>query len=234
MPVLVRVLKFRLRIAAGVNLVLGFMTVLVSVWRRWGQATFSVDDLRLVWTMALASLAGAVLGSLLRKRLAFPVHKWAVCLYLIVIGAWMLYEAYMHAEHVLWNPTGLTRLLAAGGVGFVIAALSGVFGVAGGEMRIPALLYLFAVPIKQAGTLSLLASIPTVAAGAVTDRRIGHLPNSVFVPTAVMAVTSVIGVFIGAAFVSRINTHTTKGLLSAILILATVRMTAMRDGPQSA
>lgn len=229
MPVLVRVLKFPLRIAAGVNLVLGFMTVLVSIWRRWGQATFSADDLRLMAVMAGVSLLGAVMGSLLRKRLVFPVLKWAVCAYLMLIGAWMLYEAYMHAEHVLWNPSGITRLALAGGVGFAIAALSGVFGVAGGEMRIPALLYLFAVPIKQAGTLSLLASIPTVAAGAVTNRRVGHLPNAVFVPTLIMGVTSMIGVFLGAAFVSRIDAHTTKGLLGFILITATVRMTTMRD-----
>jgi hypothetical protein len=34
-------------------------------------------------------------------------------------------------------------------------------------MRIPALPYLFAMPVKIAGTISLMASIPTVAAGAL-------------------------------------------------------------------
>jgi uncharacterized membrane protein YfcA len=37
-------------------------------------------------------------------------------------------------------------------------------------------MYPFAMPIKAAGTISLLVSIPTVAAGALTYRRLGHVP----------------------------------------------------------
>ena len=96
--------------------------------------------------------------------------------------------------------------------------------MAGGEMRIPALIYLFGIPIKPAGTLSLLVSIPTLAGAAITDRRIGHLPNSALAPSLVMGVASILGVLIGAAFIASINTETTKGLLGLILILATIRM----------
>jgi uncharacterized protein len=102
--------------------------------------------------------------------------------------------------------------------------VSGVFGVAGGEMRIPALMYLFGIPIKPAGTLSLLVSIPTVAGAAVTDRRIGHLPNTVLIPALILAASSIVGVLVGAAFVTSISQEATKGVLSVILILATVRM----------
>ena len=109
-------------------------------------------------------------------------------------------------------------------IAFVIAVVSGVFGVAGGEMRIPALMYLFGIPIKAAGTLSLLVSIPTVAGAAVTDRRIGHLPNKVLAPALILAVASIVGVLVGASFVATISQQATKGVLGVILILATVRM----------
>jgi uncharacterized membrane protein YfcA len=93
-------------------------------------------------------------------------------------------------------------------------------------MRIPILLYLFAVPIKDAGTLSLLVSIPTVAAAAVTYRRQGHSPNSVLAIALLMGVGSIMGVFCGAAMLPYVDKHTIKGLLGAILILATVRLAA--------
>jgi uncharacterized membrane protein YfcA len=224
MPVLAQVLKFPLRIAASVNLVIGLATVVVSLWRRWGQITITHDDLRLAAIMAVTSIAGAILGSLLRKRVHVSSFKWAVCVYLLLAGAWMLYEALVHAEHVLMNPSGTLRFVLAGSVAFVIAIVSASFGVAGGEMRIPALMYLFDIPIKAAGTLSLMASIPTVATGAITDRRIGHLPNSALWSALVMAGGSIVGVFIGASFVATVDAAMLKGILGAILILATVRM----------
>jgi uncharacterized membrane protein YfcA len=174
--------------------------------------------------MIVTSIIGAMSGSLLRKRITFPALKWAVSLYLILIGTWMAYEAVTHTEHVLINPAGTTRLALASSVAFVIAALSGVFGVAGGEMRIPALIYLFGVPIKPAGTLSLLVSIPTVVGAALMDRRIGHLPNSAIGPALLMGAASILGVLIGAAFLASTDARTMKGILGVILILATVRM----------
>jgi len=92
-------------------------------------------------------------------------------------------------------------------------------------MRIPALLYLFDVPIKEAGTLSLAVSIPTVAAGALTDRRLGQIPNAVLPIALLMGVSSVLGVLIGAALLPYLDRDMLKGTLGAILLLATVRLT---------
>jgi len=224
MPVLVRSVKFPLRIAAGVNLVIGLATVSVSLWRRWAQRGVVWDEINLAMTLILASLVGSVIGSLLRKRLRFPILKMAVSLYLVLVGGWMMYEAITRTDHVFSGPSGVGRTILAFVIAFVIAVVSGVFGVAGGEMRIPALMYLFGIPIKPAGTLSLLVSIPTVAGAAVTDRRIGHLPNAVIAPALILAASSIVGVLVGAAFVTSISQEAMKGVLGLILILATVRM----------
>ena len=88
-------------------------------------------------------------------------------------------------------------------------------------MRIPALIYLFGLPIKPAGTVSLLVSIPTVAAAALTYRRLGHIPNKVLAVAAVMGVGSIVGVLIGAALLPYIDKHTLKGILGAVLLAAT-------------
>jgi uncharacterized membrane protein YfcA len=80
----------------------------------------------------------------------------------------MVIEAVTHAEHILLESRRSARRAVAVLSDFLVAAASGVLGVAGSEMRIPALMYLFATSVREAGTNSLLASIPTVAAKAVT------------------------------------------------------------------
>src|SRR5678809_271486 len=108
----------------------------------------------------------------------------------------MLYESIFHRDHVLLDPEGYARIVLAAIVALPIAAISGVMGVAGGEMRIPALMYLFALPITTAGTLSLAVSIPTLTAGVLTDLRLGSLPNAVLRIGVLMGIASAGGVLI--------------------------------------
>jgi uncharacterized membrane protein YfcA len=143
----------------------------------------------------------------------------------MVVGLWMLYESIAHVEHVLLEPTGMARWALAALLAFTIAVVSGVLGVAGGEMRIPALLYLFGISIREAGTLSLMISIPTVAAGAFMDRRLGGIPNSALRVAALMGVASAVGVLMGAALLPYADRDLIKGTLGILLLLATVRLT---------
>ena len=223
-PVLIGLLRFPLKLAGGVNLLVGLFTVALSVLRRWGQQSLTLDDFLIVGIMGTVSLAGAAVGVFGRDRMNVRPLRVVVCVYLIVVGLWMLYESIAHVEHVLLQPTGIARWTLAALIGFVIAVVSGVLGVAGGEMRIPALLYLFGVPIVEAGTLSLAVSIPTVAAGAFTDRALGGIPNSMLRIALLLGVTSAMGVLIGAALLPYADRDTIKGALGVVLLLATVRL----------
>jgi uncharacterized membrane protein YfcA len=89
-------------------------------------------------------------------------------------------------------------------------------------MRIPALMYLFAYPVKMAGTVSLFASIPTVAAGALAYRRMGHIPNHALLVALLMGAGSLLGVLIGTSLLPFVDKHTIKGILGAVLLLATL------------
>src|SRR5262245_54840542 len=224
-PVLVRVLGLSLYTAAGVNLLVGACTVALSAYRRLGQRGISEDAVTLTAVMGVASIAGAIIGVTRRHHLRARPLTTVVRIYLIVVGGWMLYEALIGVERVLLSPVGITRWAMAGGFAFVIAAISGVLGVAGGEMRIPVLLYLCAIPIVEAGTLSLLVSIPTVVAGAITDRRIGGIPNTVLPAAAWMGLASAVGVLLGVALIPYASQEAIKGALGAILIGSAIRLT---------
>ena len=220
-PVLIYVLRLPVRVAAGANTVIGLAVVVLGALRRWNQHRWSADDFTLAGVMIVASLVGAALGARWANRLPLRPLKIFVIAYLFVVGAWMIVEALLHAEHTLLNPTGIGRWILAAATAFLIAGMSGALGVAGGEMRIPALIYLFGLPLKPAGTVSLLVSIPTVAAAALTYRRLGHIPNSVLAVAAVMGVGSLVGVLIGAALLPYVDKHALKGILGAVLLAAT-------------
>ncbi|MFI5386386.1 MAG: sulfite exporter TauE/SafE family protein [Fimbriimonadales bacterium] len=223
-PVLLLILRLPVKEAAGANTVIGLIVVVLSVIRRWGHQRLTPDDLTLGAVMAVASIFGATIGARKAHKLPTPLLKKVVCLYLLVVGAWMVVEGLAESEHSLIEPSGWIRWTLAALVGFFIAAASGALGVAGGEMRIPALMHLFAVPVKAAGTISLIASIPTVAAGAFTYRRLGHIPSRVMVLSLLMGGGSILGVFVGASFLPLVDKHTLKTLLGLVLLVAAVCM----------
>jgi uncharacterized protein len=222
MPVLAYLFSHHLKTAAGLNLVVGLVTVCLSLARRWAFHDWSGDDFALMVAFGVPSLFGAWLGVRKAHRLSSSALRVFVSGYLLLVGVWMVIEAISHTEVALLNPSGVLRFLLAALFGFFIAVISGSLGVAGGEMRIPLLLYFFAVPIKAAGTISLMVSIPTVAAGAGAYRRLGHIPNHVLLIAVFMAVGSVVGVFLGVSLVPYSDKHTLKGVLGIILLLATV------------
>jgi uncharacterized membrane protein YfcA len=220
-PVLLHVLHLPVRIAAGANTIIGLAVVALAAVRRLPAHEWEEGQALVAGTMAVASLAGAWLGAKLANCVPVKPLKAFVITYLMLVGTWMVTEAFLHADYVLLDPTGLAQFLLAATTGFAIAAVSGSLGVAGGEMRIPALMYLFALPIKQAGTVSLIVSIPTLAASAVAYRSMGHIPNRVLAVSAIMGAGSLIGVLLGAALLPYVDKHLLKGVLGAILLLAT-------------
>ena len=220
-PVLLHVMKLPVKEAAGANTVIGLFVVVLSVIRRWGQQQPTSDDLTVGLVMAVASILGATIGARQAHRLATPLLRRIICIYLLTVGIWMIVEGLAEVEHSLIEPTGPLRWALAAVVGLLIAAASGALGVAGGEMRIPALICLFALPVKAAGTVSLIASIPTVAAGAFTYRKLGHVPRRVVVLSLFMGVGSILGVLVGASLLPLVDKHAIKVLLGATLLVAT-------------
>jgi uncharacterized membrane protein YfcA len=91
-------------------------------------------------------------------------------------------------------------LLAAIGLGAGI--LSGLFGVGGGIVMVPAMVLLAAMTQQRASATSLASIVPIAAVGAIIFGR----ADSVDLPAAgVLIVGSLIGVQIGARLMSRIG-----------------------------
>ena len=73
-----------------------------------------------------------------------------------------------------------------------------------------------------------LSQQSSVAAGGAAYRKLGELPNR-YLPTAlILAAGSAVGVLIGVSLLSRVDSHSLKGILGAVLLLAAVALLLTR------
>jgi uncharacterized protein len=98
-------------------------------------------------------------------------------------------------------------------LGLTAGVLAGMFGVGGGILFVPTLVLLGLGQLEAQAT-SLLAILPTVAAGAWNQRRYGHLRARTAV---VVGVASILGVEVGARIATSLP-ETALRLLFAVLL----------------
>lgn len=98
-------------------------------------------------------------------------------------------------------------------LGLAAGVMAGLFGVGGGILFVPTLLALGLGQLEAQGT-SLLAILPTAAAGIWNQRRYGHMR----VQTAVLlGVSSIVGVEIGARIVTELPETLLRRLFGVLL-----------------
>jgi len=107
----------------------------------------------------------------------------------------------------------VTTIALALALGLAAGVLSGLFGVGGGILFVPTLVALGLGQIDAQAT-SLLAIIPTVAAGAWNQRRYGHLRVQSAI---VVGLASVAGVEVGARIATGISEGTLRRMFGILL-----------------
>jgi uncharacterized protein len=230
LPILVAVFRYGLRQAVGLNLAISLVTVLAGVTSRilWGHASVSFSLVGNVGLpMAIGGMLGAYWGSSWLARVRDSMLHRTVRWLLLGIGVLLLVESA-----VPWVGAGLSLSATVGAMlgvacGTGIGVVSSLLGVAGGELIIPTLLFLFGVDVKTAGTLSLLISIPTVMVGLWRQRRGVMALKEDFGPLVIpMAVGSIIGASIGGLLVAITRAAIVKILLGLVLVASALRVFA--------
>lgn len=116
-----------------------------------------------------------------------------------------------------------TTVLLAVLLGITAGLLAGFFGVGGGILFVPTLLWLGLSQLDAEAT-SLLAILPTVAAGTW---RQGHYGNVRWRTALVLGVTSILGVVAGVQIATALPEVTLRRLF-AVLLLAVAAQLAWR------
>ena len=126
---------------------------------------------------------------------------------------------------LLRNPM-ILRVISGLVLGLLIGAISGVLGVAGGEVIIPTLILGFGAPIKVAGSLSQMVSIPTVLTGFLRHYRAGSLNDREIAVWLIlpMGLGAIAGGIAGGLLSSLAPSTFLKAVLGVILIASSVKV----------
>jgi hypothetical protein len=119
-------------------------------------------------------------------------------------------------------------IVLAVSLGFAAGVLAGFFGVGGGILFVPTLLGLGLSQIEAEAT-SLLAILPTVAAGTWRQRRYGNVRLRTAL---VLGLASIVGAVVGVQVATALPEDTLRRLF-AILLLAVAAQLAWRTRKSS-
>ncbi len=226
LPAIVGLLGYPLRQAVPINLGVSAFTLGAALMAR--SQTLSLEPV-IQYIPALASLVmGAVLGAFVGPGVALRLRAshfvGLVRGLLVSIGGLLIVEAFLPLG---WetNLRGITAVLAGLAAGVGIGLVSSLLGVAGGELIIPTLIFVYGMAIKEAGTAAILVSLPTVLVGIGRWLRTRTVKwrdelSEVLVP---MATGSVMGAWVGGFLAAVTPGSALKVLLGILLIGSALR-----------
>jgi uncharacterized membrane protein YfcA len=114
----------------------------------------------------------------------------------------------------------VTTVVLAVALGALAGVLAGMFGLGGGILFVPTLVALGLGQLEAQAT-SLLAILPTVAAGAWNQHRYGNLRVQ---PALVMGLASVGGVLAGASIAIALPEDALRTLFALLLLVVAARL----------
>jgi uncharacterized membrane protein YfcA len=206
-PVLVYVLGVGVKQAVPMSLVVVGLSSLFGMLRHLKIRNVS---LRSVALFAPAAVLGSVLGSALALRLSGRLQLTVLAVVLLAAAVQMLRHAEAETPHSPKPPALLAAI--GGGVG----VLTGLVGVGGGFLYVPALSLLGGLGMKKAVGTSL--ALITLSCAAGVAGYLGRVPIDWRI-VAVFSALAFVGVAIGTALVPRVSQAWLRRGFAGLLLL---------------
>lgn len=118
----------------------------------------------------------------------------------------------------------MVEIAIALALGLIAGVLAGLFGVGGGILFVPTLIIVFGLGQVEAQATSLLAILPTVAAGTWRQQSYGNVR---WRAAAVIGTTAIVGVELGVLTATALPEQTLRRLFG-VLVLALAAQLAWR------
>jgi hypothetical protein len=178
-------------------------------------------DLLAGFFIAIGGIAGALLGSALLKKIPIVWLRWMFIVFILLVAARMVLVSPVRGESLEFSV-----LVALGYVvlGLVMGILSGLFGIGGGIIVVPALIGIFAISDLIAKGTSLLVMIPTSAIGTGANWRAGTVDiRAGLIVGAAATAASIPGAALALALPARLS-----GILFGLLLLVVAAQLTVR------
>lgn len=180
-------------------------------------------DFKTGFIFFIGSIPGTMVGAWINKGLDLPSFNLYFGILLIILAIILLVRDYVKPvkwfvehgtkrtyvdesgkEHVYGYPIWFALLLS-----FVVGCMSGMFGIGGGSMIVPAMLILFLFPPHVAVATSMFLVFLTSLVNSASHIYLGNVPWIYTIPV-------IIGAYVGAKFGANLN----KKLQSKTLVIA--------------
>lgn len=221
-PAMVYLLRVRPQRAHGTSLAVVLPAAVAGVYRyqeaghmEWG----------LVLPLAAGGVVGALIGAAVISALGGAVLKRLFGVLVVLMGAAMIALPAGAGQAAALARSGSGSLLT-GVVGLIAGAISGLLGVGGGIVMVPAVAFLLGREQHVAQGVSLAVIIPVSISGALIHYRKGNVvPSLAFW----MSIGAVVGATVIGHMVQRVSAETLRSLFGAFLVAMGVSMVARRS-----
>ncbi|CAN5244158.1 sulfite exporter TauE/SafE family protein [soil metagenome] len=175
-------------------------------------------DLLAAAVISVGAITGSLVGSALLKRLPLAALTWGFVALLVLVAARLLFVEPVRGDPLAFSPGVAVVYLA---LGLVMGVTSGLFGIGGAVIAVPALVAGLGVSDLIAKGTSLTVIVATSITGSLANRRGGLVDvRTALIVGGVAAVAAVGGSYLGLALPPRLSTV----LFAALLVLTAVQL----------
>lgn len=181
--------------------------------------------------IAAGGVAGAVFGARAAGAMRSSTLRRVFAAFLVLVSARLamtgLNQTLSHGTQAsLFAQHTAAYWAAVVATGIVTGFVSGLFGVGGGTVMIPAMVLLLGVPQVRAQGISLAAMIPTAVSGVVTHRRLGNVDFGVGKWTGLGAAA---GAMLGATVAASLRNNVLQLVFAAFILFVAITMALKRS-----
>jgi len=221
-PALLTVLHMERRLAHGTSLAATVPVAGASL------ATYAAGG-NVDWAVALCLAIGAICGSIIGTQLLQVIPKRPLTI--IFIGVILLTAVRL----VLSTDTLGRDELTVGGafalvaIGLLTGTLSGLLGIGGGVVMVPAMVVLFSIPPVLAKGTSVAVIVPTSIVGTLRNRVHDNVDLRV---GATVGLAGVISAVIGSMIASSLSASLSNAMFAGLLVVvAVIQARTLRTPP---
>jgi uncharacterized membrane protein YfcA len=173
-------------------------------------------NLRTGWLVAAGGIPGGILGALAVKNAPPRLFDWLFATFLILVAADIIANRRKRAEAAAAEKT-----LVILGMGFVVGFVSSLFGVGGGVILIPSLLYFTALPVHAISATSQFAILLTSPVGFITHALQRDVEWTYAIP---LTLGGLLGGPVGARFSATMKSRSLMLCVAVALTIAAVAL----------
>jgi uncharacterized membrane protein YfcA len=212
-PLLIYGLGLPIKTAVATSL---WIVAAVSLVAATQQRAWRILEPRLLGFFGLGGLVGGAMGAWIGSWINPLIQETLFALLLVIVAGWMLHLKLPKDSNNFICPCGLALAIGA-----VLGVVTGLLGVGGGFLMVPALLYLgiSSMPVAVAHSL-ILISFNAILSGLIYHKGI-ELPGSMLMSIVGLAA---VGSIVGSIILKRMSTQKLQRGFSIGLLLLGLAM----------